>query len=166
MHPARTLSRTAILCLITLVLFNVSSVASQPQPSPAVAAAQIAALYGFHFAHDMAFSRRGVQVRSAWLSPRLHEACLSYFGRRVSPDEVPAIDGDPFTNSQEYPQSFRVGTPAVSRSTALVPVTLRWPDGHTGSLSVVLVVQGDTWLVDDIEYPQGPSLRKLLERKP
>ena len=162
MKPRLALSGTVLLCTSTFVLFAASVVLSQSRPSPVAAAEQVQAFYRFHFEHDMGFSPEGVRARSAWLSSQLRKACLSYFAKPTSPDEVPDIDGDPFTNSQEYPKSFEVGTPKVTKATALVPVTFRWADGHSRSVSVALALQGGTWLIDDINYRGEPTLRKLL----
>jgi len=52
--------------------------------------------------------------------------CL--FRQPWRPDEVPAINGHPFTNSQEYPSSFQVDASKQSKFTALVSVSFRWPD--------------------------------------
>ena len=56
--------------------------------------------------------------------------CAVYFANPGAPDEVPAINGHPFTNSQEYPYSFQIGASKQSKFTALVSVSFRWPDGR------------------------------------
>jgi len=126
---------------------------------------QVQDFYRFHFAHNMAFTPDAVKARSAWLSPRLLEICTAHFASPSAPDEVPIINGDSFTNSQEYPNSFQVGTPSLSNSTALVPVSFQWPDGRKRSLSVALVMQNRKWLIDNIRYPDGSSLHSLISEK-
>ena len=70
----------------------------------------------------MGFSEASVRERSAWLAPELVDLCHAYFQKPVHPDEVPDVDGDPFTDSQEYPKSFSVGRPSVSdRSGSAAP---------------------------------------------
>jgi hypothetical protein len=55
-----------------------------------------------------------VGAKRAWLAPELLDLCKAYFKKPVPADDVPEIDGDPFTDSQEYPKLFRVGPVALS----------------------------------------------------
>ena len=113
----------------------------------------------------MGFTENAAKARPAWLSPELRKICAGYFARPGSPDEVPLIDGDPFTDSQEYPKSFQVGTPRVSGSTASIPVSFQWPDVRKRSVSVKLVMQNRKWLINDIRYSDGTALRLILKKK-
>ena len=97
-------------------------------------------------------------------TPELLKICASYFASPAVTDQVPIIDGDPFTDSQEYPNGFEIGIPKQFRSTALVPVTFRWSDGRKGSLSVAVVMQNRKWLINDFKYPDGSSLRSLISK--
>lgn len=119
------------------------------------------AFYTFHFAHDMAFTEASVQAKAAWLAPELLELCRAYFKKPQSPDDVPDINGDPFTDSQEYPTSFRVGRSIVSGKTAKVPVVLSWP-GQKRTVSVQVIQGPGGWRIGDIVYPESGSLRDLL----
>jgi hypothetical protein len=136
------------------------------------AVAVVRAFYTFHFAHDMGFSAATARRRAAWLAPDLLARCRAYFARPSNKDEVPSIDGDPFTDSQEYPRSFRVEAPTAPRSaaltsdTALVPVTLIWPGTERRTLTVVVVAARGSWLIADVRYPEGHSLRQLLVEAP
>ncbi|HEX9147704.1 MAG TPA: hypothetical protein VF958_00955 [Thermoanaerobaculia bacterium] len=94
-----------------------------PISVPGTPSATVRAFYAFHFAHDMAFTPESVRVKNRWLAPVLVDLCESYFRRPASSEEVPEIDGDPFTDSQEYPKRFRVGAARVSGEAARVPVT-------------------------------------------
>ena len=152
------------LWLFTVTVCGLSSLFAQPNAPNPVVVDQVTAFYRFHFAHDMGFTRETVKARSAWLTPGLLKICAVYFANPAAPDEVPAIDGDPFTNSQEYPNSFQVGTSKQSKFTALVSVSFRWPDGRKRSLSVALVEQNRKWLIDDVRYPDGSSLRSLIAK--
>jgi hypothetical protein len=122
--------------------------------------------YAFHFAHDMGFTEASVRRRSRWLSPDLLARCRAYFARPGRPDEVPAIDGDPFTESQEYPAGFRVGDATVRGDTALVPVTMTWPEAEARAVTLVLTRGARGWLIADVRYASGPSLRELLAEGP
>jgi hypothetical protein len=127
------------------------------------AAATVWAFYAFHFSHDMAFTRAAVRARRPWLSPDLLARCRAYFAKPDDPNEVPAIDGDPFTDSQEYPRTFRVGAATVEGDTARVPVAMVWPGTDGRIVTVVLVSVGGAWRIADVRYAGGePSLRELL----
>ena len=123
------------------------------------------AFYRYHFAHDMAFTRAAVRNRARWLSPDLLVLCRAYFARPSPADEPPEIDGDPFTDSQEYPSSFLVGAATIAGDTALVPVTFFWPAGDRREVTVVLVGAG-AWKIADVRYASGSSLSRELAATP
>ena len=125
----------------------------------------VRAFYRFHFAHDMAFTRTALGRREQWLSPDLRALCRAYFAAPSPAGEVPEIDGDPFTDSQEYPVSFRVGAATVAGDTALEPVTLSWKAGDRRVVTVVLVAGGG-WKIADVRYERGETLRGELTAKP
>ncbi|MEQ1626154.1 MAG: hypothetical protein ABL965_02085 [Nitrospira sp.] len=84
------------------------------------------------------------------------------FRPACSRDEVPVINGDPFTNSKEYPTGFTVGAVLCVGSRATVPV--RFDEG--GRYKIVeyrLQLSGTTWRVDDLHYPDGATFRGLLK---
>ena len=76
-------------------------------------------------------------------------------------DEVPPINGDPFTYSQEYPSRFTLGRPGADAAQAVVPVS--FSDGsRTRRVDYVLRRDGGGWRVDDLRYDDGGTLRGLL----
>jgi hypothetical protein len=98
-------------------------------------------------------------------TPDLLALCRAYFAAPSPADEPPEIDGDPFTDSQEYPTSFRVGAAAIAGDTALVPVTFSWTGGDHRVVTVVLVARG-RWRIADVRYERGETLREELTTKP
>lgn len=115
-----------------------------------------------HFGGDMGFSETGFGTKRAFLSRPLQQLMAAYFARPVSPDEAPAIDGDPFTDSQEYPTRFAVGKARTRGGAARVPV--RFADGwRTRRATYALKRERDGWRVDDVLYDNGESLRGLLK---
>jgi hypothetical protein len=124
----------------------------------------VQSFYAFHMAHGMGFSPEAVSRRAEWLSPDLVAACRRYFSRPSSPDEVPPIDGDPFTDSQEYPTGFKVEKVRMAGGVATVAVSFSGPEGRKGSVHLALVQAKGAWLVNDVLYVSGPSFRKLLSR--
>jgi len=137
--------------------------AAAPIPAAAhpPAAAVVRAFYRYHFAHEMAFTRAAVRRRARWLAPDLLARCRAYFARSSPADGPPDIDGDPFTDSQEYPATFRVGATTRSGDTALVAVRFSWRTGGRRDVTVVLV-GARAWRIADVRYATGSSLRAEL----
>lgn len=146
------------MTLCCLVLVSAAFAASVASPKVIVDE-----FYKYHFSHDMAFTPEAVQQRAAWLTPALKDACRVYFGLPSDPDEVPDIDGDPFTGSQEYPDAYSTGPAEVKDDTARVPLTFTWKEDHhtTNGVAILKNVEGH-WLIDDVEFPDQDSIRKLL----
>jgi hypothetical protein len=136
-----------------------AALAPSSSDSPARA---VGDLYAFHFAHEMAFTPDSVGAKSAWLAPDLKDLIDAYFARPVDPNEAPPINGDPFTDSQEYPSKFKVGPARVTGEVARVPVRLSWKAGPPRSVTIHLVRIGGRWRVWDVLGSDGTSLRALL----
>jgi hypothetical protein len=114
-----------------------------------------------HFAGSMGFDARSVRTKSEWLTGDLRARIARYFAKPSSPNEVPAIDGDPFTDSQEYPTRFSVGAGVAQGDSATV--TVRFSDGHrVRPVVYALRRQRDAWRVDDLRYENRETLRQWL----
>ncbi len=124
--------------------------------------AVVRAFYTYHFAHDMAFTPAAIRRRSRWLAPDLLEQIRVYFATPGPADQPSTIDGDPFTDSQEYPRTFRVGTATARGDSAFVPVTVAWPEGDRRVVTNVLVMSRGAWKIADLRFADGGTLRKLL----
>jgi len=115
-----------------------------------------------HFSGDMAFHPAGVKTKLRWLSARLKQRIAAYFYRPQRTDEVPVINGDPFTDSQEYPVRFAVGKAEISQYRAQVPV--HFADGFRERVVVFLLVREKAiWQVDDLRYARGETLQQMLQ---
>lgn len=84
------------------------------------------------------------------------------------PGEAPDFEGDPLTDSQEYPDSFRVGTMNVTGDMAKVTVTLLWSARTSRGrdkrdIVVEVTKSGRGWLINDIVNNEGTSLRSQLK---
>lgn len=115
-----------------------------------------------HMTRDMAFTKATAAHKTPMLTESLARAITAYFARPAPRDEAPVINGDPFTNSQEYPTGFTVGAVLRAGSRATVPV--RFDEG--GRYKMVefrLQLAGTTWRVDDLHYPDGATFRGLLK---
>ncbi len=169
------IARGAILGALSVLVLCAAPGAAQvppelPSPPPPAESQNpvlvVRALYRYHFAHDMAFTQAALRRRARWLSPGLLRLCRAYFARPEPADEVPPIDGDPFTDSQDTPNSYSVGAATRSAGATLVPVALSWSGGDRKVVSVVVVRRGTSWLIDDIRYDSGDTFRGLLTAKP
>ncbi len=125
------------------------------------AAAVVEEFYAYHFTHDMAFTRENVEARKKWLSRRLYRGLLAEFGRRKNSDEVPRIDGDPFTDSQEYPTGYRIDGAKPAGSGYRVTVKLKWPTEER-VIEVDVLQHKGRWELDDLRYGGRRSLRAFL----
>jgi hypothetical protein len=150
--------------LLAALLLLPARAAPQQAASPAQAVTR--AFYAYHMAHNAAFTPAAVRRRARWLSPALLEDCRAYFAVPRPADEVPPIDGDPFTDSQDYPATYRVGPATTAGDTARVSVSFTWTGGDRRAVSVDLVRAGGAWRIDDVRPSEGPSLRELLASKP
>jgi len=123
-------------------------------------------LFEDHFMNDMAFTPASVARKRDRLTAELYRDIEAYFARPTKPDEVPPIEGDPFTNTQEYPSAFAVSEGRQQDATTTrVPVVMTiGPDKRT--VQVQLVRQGSGWLVDDLVYEDGSTFRALLKEQP
>jgi len=115
-----------------------------------------------HFTHDMGFTRESVAPKKAFLSAGLQARIRRYLPAPKSADEPPPINGDPFTDSQEYPDRFTLGAARGSATRIIVPVF--FADGRTTRrVDYVLVREGTRWVVDDLVDERRESLRQLLK---
>ena len=120
----------------------------------------VQALLEVHFAGDMGFLPATVSSKQAWLSASLRASIDTYFARPRPEDEVPPIDGDPFTDSQEYPFRFAVRSGHADGPGYVVPVD--FADSFQQKRVVFrLLSDAGAWRIDDISYEHG-TLREML----
>ena len=150
-----------------------------PQLSkPSAPGAAVSSFYQFHLAHDMSFTRHNVLRRQRWLSPALYKLLLNEFVRekeysRIHPNEsfVPYMEGDPFTQSQEYPTSFRIGKSLVTGNQAVVKTVFLWDEKSSRgrderNVQIDLVKENGKWLIDNIiDVDNRSNLLKDLKRE-
>jgi hypothetical protein len=118
-----------------------------------------------HYAGDLGFVPDSVEPKRKFLSVGLLERIAAYFAAPFPTDEPPPINGDPFTNSQDYPVLFSVGTAATSNDTAEIAV--RYDDGYRPrSVVFLLRREASQWRIDDLRYDDGITFRALLATEP
>lgn len=143
----------------TLLTLAIPSSAAPKASGPQLA---VRAFYRSHFRHNMQFDGRELARHRSALTPELYRL-LRYAWTRPSPkDEPPYFEGDAFTDSQETPSSYHVGTPRRARGGSSVPVTFTWKDrGRVVERkhdSVLVKRIGGRYLIDDIRTQDGRSL--------
>lgn len=114
-----------------------------------------------HFANDMGFAKTAMQRKAGFITAGLNVLTTRYFAVPGNPNEAPDINGDPFTNSQEYPTRFAVGAAATTASTSTVRV--RFSDAmRVQIVTYQLRRENNVWRIDDVRYEDGVTLRKQL----
>lgn len=139
---------------------------SAQDPSLESARKLVQAFYAEHMKGDMAFSEASVKSKARYLAPDLLKACLSKQADDAAkgPEAVPDVDGDPFTDSQEYPDAFKLGRIHSSGGGARIPVTFTWKNGNPPrTVTVILKNLQSGWRIDDLRYAEGRTLRQLLK---
>jgi hypothetical protein len=158
-----------------ILVLSFSTVLPQGAKSSAPSQA-VNSFYRFHLSHNMDFTKRNVIQRRGWLTPELYGLLLNEFKRedeysKTHLDEMSYMQGDPFTDSEEYPTSFRVGKSTLSGEKAQVEVTFLWgaksSRGKDSRDSVVeLAKDQGKWLVSNIIVKkESYDLRAELRRE-
>ena len=168
--PFRVLA-VAFCCLTALVLATgdahahaqgtaVKPVALLTAPAAAPQAV-VQALLQRHFKEDMGFTPASAARKAEWLTTDLRKHITAGFAKPTPPGDAPDIDGDPFTNSQDPPNRFKVEAARVKGARAEVPVRFSG-NGNSQRVRFVLRLEQGTWRIDDLAYADGSSLRGLL----
>jgi hypothetical protein len=135
----------------------------------------VRSFYTFHLARNKSFTVRNIQQRKRWLAPELYGLLLKELKQQAAeskahPDEAPYFEGDPFTDSQEYPDSYRVGKADLSGDVAKVTVTLLWSTRTSRGrdkrdIVVEMTRSAGGWVISDIINNQGSRLSDELKRE-
>ncbi|MGQ0800175.1 MAG: hypothetical protein ACT4NL_08705 [Pseudomarimonas sp.] len=118
-----------------------------------------------HFAADMGFLPAYWKDKRAWLATELNAAIDGYFAAPWPTDEPPPINGDPLTNSQEYPTRFAVSAATLADGKARVKVV--FGDAHVQKqIEFLLQRESDQWRVSDLIYTDGHRFTEILAARP
>ncbi|MBL8361835.1 MAG: DUF3828 domain-containing protein [Rubrivivax sp.] len=116
-----------------------------------------------HLGTDMAHTPAHARALQRWMTPALNARISAYFARPRPRDEVPPINGDPYTNSQEEPDGVTLQPGPVQGDHATVVAHLAGA-GRQWQLTYRLRRTGGQWRIDDIESPDGPRYAALLRQ--
>jgi hypothetical protein len=130
-------------------------------------AQRVRAFLRFHLAHDTGFTTRNLEARKAWLAPTLYRSLQYELKRQTAfqaknPDEVPFINGDVFTSSQEKPTGYRL----LENRGQDVQVEYRFGPSARLVRYRMRLLPGKTqkqWVIEDV-ISDGESLMKTLQR--
>jgi hypothetical protein len=155
----RSSRQIAVMTLVTVLSAAGSSFAQHRNVSPSQA---VRSFYRFHYSHDMGFAKHNVARRRRWLTQTLFQLLINEFRRdeqyaKGHPNEiyVPYMEGDPFTDSQVHPTSFRIGRSEVAGNKATVAVLMVWSAGSREgpdkrNLRIQLLRIRGKWLIDNV----------------
>lgn len=120
--------KPGLALLLMLMILPFCGTANKTFAKPQDATAAVKAFYGYHFAHKFDYSKRGLLQRRKWLDDTLYKLLVAEVSKPTKPDEAPDMNGDPFTNSQEYPNEFRIGNAREEASKATIQVVFIWKE--------------------------------------
>lgn len=165
--PKKILIPALVLCL----LLPVAGVGQLSNKSSAAAAATLKAFYTFHFKNKFDYSAKGLKRRQRWLDAKLYQLLVAEDKKSTAmKDEAPELNGDPFTNSQEYPNTFRIGDTRQEYEKAFVEVVFVWQEKgkviDERSIEVELSKAGKLWKISNILDKSSPdgNLLHFLQR--
>ena len=171
-HPRRAW----LVVIVLILLLGAQAPAASQRANPQDAALRaVRSFYAFHLARNKDFTVRNVRLRKRWLTLELYNALLNELKReaqetKAHPDEAPYFEGDPLTDSQEYPDSFRVVKAEADGDQAKVTVTLLWSARTSRGrdkrdIVVEVAKKASGWLINDIVNNDGSRLSAQLKRE-
>ncbi|MCB2098802.1 MAG: DUF3828 domain-containing protein [Parvularculaceae bacterium] len=114
-----------------------------------------------HFAGSMAFQKDAVSEKREFFTDAFAAKMVAYLDRNQNADEAPSINGDPFTDSQEYPTRFAVGADKKKVPGKLVPV--EFSDAFASkTVRYELKREGGRWRIDDLVFEDESRLSGLI----
>ncbi len=127
--------------------------------------ATVRALLLAHLEHPASLDAGRVKSLAPWLSASLRDRLDRWLSATHSAGEPPALNGDPFTDTQEPPGSLGLGRALRHGASARVPVTVHADPAQAREIQYHLKHDGRRWRVDDITYRPDVRLRCLLAER-
>ncbi len=168
MHSQSKRFAVAIVVLLWLVSSPAPVSGRQSAGGGGSGAAAVATARAFYTAH-LSGGTTLLKGKKKWLMPELYRLISTEERKNTSPDEVGYFDGDPWTDSQDPPTSFRIGKADVSTETATVEIVFRWFDRkklvEERTCRLKLEKDDGRWLISDIISHEGESLLDELRKR-
>lgn len=124
--------------------------------------ATVQSLLVHHFGSGMPLSPESITARQRWLAEGLSKQFKQWLVRVAKSDEVPELNGDPFTDSQEAPDQFEIALPRVNGDRANVIATFSGEHIKPYPVEFMVLRTNGDWRIDDVRYRDGTLLTKLL----
>jgi len=168
------MKRTALfnLAATLIILLPIASSGKAYDKKGLNAAATVKAFYAFHFKHNFDYTERGLEHRRRWLDENLYKLLTAELKRSeqsTAQNEAPEMNGDPFTNAQEYPNAFRIGKSEQDSRKATVEVIFVWKEKNRvideRRIRVEALRYGATWKIANIIAGEDDDLVKFLKRQ-
>ena len=141
---------------------EVTSESATAQSQAVAAEALVADLYKQHDAEKSPFfqTKNRALVDKYFTKPT---ANLIWKDATSSKDEVGALDGDPLYAAQDTDiKNFAIGKADVKGDNATVPVNFT-NFGQKRTVTFTLKMVKDSWKIDDIKWPEGDSMVKIIK---
>ena len=134
----------ACFLLTAYCLLPSCSLPNLGEPDCEAARDSVREFYSFHLANDMTFSAENLEKRKQFLVPEFYERLKS------EPQQ-----GDPFTQTADFPKAFRVGECKVEEAGKRVrfELVLFWKDDVRSEQRTIIVNaenRDGRWLIRDI----------------
>lgn len=152
---------TTVLVALDDVIYTLTRASGALAPDTAPGGV-VERLLEFHFAGSKTFDMERLAAHAPWLTPMLREHLGDYVGRPRDPSKLPAYNGDPFTDSPEYPPRFAVWLGTVRGDIAIVPVRFSW-GRRTTTVEYQLRRDRGRWAVSDLRYQRRGTLGQRLK---
>jgi hypothetical protein len=149
--------------LRTIAMSLLLAAASPALAADADPAAVVSKLYSYHFAHRQYFEVTYKKQRALFAPKLVTEFAAADKYNKTHPDEVPNLDGDPLTDSQEPAEAYTVGATTREGADAIVAVDVRLDETTTRHIRVRLTPSRETWRIANVLYAEGLDLVKILQ---
>lgn len=119
------------------------------------------------YKHYQGKGAKGILIDSplakSLLTPELNALIEADAKRAARRKEVPALDGDPFIDAQDFEDIGQVTIDVTEKGAAAIAKIGFTNFGEKKSITLNLVKAGSGWRIDDFAEPT--SIRKMLGRK-
>ena len=162
------------LVLTTALLFLTATFAYSQTPQVTVRA-----FYAYSNSHSSTFNLRHIESRKQWYTPELYKALRKQLSDDAAlPKDEKPLFGDGLTfrpldepcqvGERSYKRVQSVGRTEIIKSTAIVDVTFAYPKACVPAIEPILYQVnlkrvGGKWLIDDLTYDDGSTLRGSMK---
>lgn len=151
---------TTVLVALNDVIYTLTRASGALAPDTAPAGV-VERLLEHHFAGSKTFDAERLASHAAWLAPSLRDSLAAYLARPSDPGKLPAINGDPFTDSPEFPPRFAVWLGTARGDAWVVPVRFSW-GRRTSTVEYLMRRERNGWRVTDMRYQRRGTLRQRM----